>query len=425
MTLKEVNESHNGAVMASLVYEVINDFGFEDNIGYFVTDNVDSNDKALEVLNQIIRENGGQGFDVKERRLRCLDHIINLVVKDLLFGQKTVIKNENKFKDKERDKDKGRERKIEDELKREATAWRVIDAIGKLHNIIAWIRRTSLHREAWINVQLQILRVNETIMLSADNRTRWNSIVNMIQAATKYKDSVKLLCIAEKDLNDDRLSDEDWKDLEDVLQLLKSFKDFTLYVQGKDTPQGSIISMLPSIIFLLGTLEEAKKQSRSSEIGLKASIELAWAKMDKYYKLTDESTAYAIAVVLNPRLKTEYLRKHWKPEEVRDFEVKLRARYQEYKEKIHASVDDENIGHGDASYAMNDVEHMLYGISTIEDELEDYLRTAPLKIKDSSDFKPIEWWVANMSVYPTLAAMAFDFLSIPAMSVEPERVFSG
>jgi hAT family C-terminal dimerisation region len=37
---------------------------------------------------------------------------------------------------------------------------------------------------------------------------------------------------------------------------------------------------------------------------------------------------------------------------------------------------------------------------------------------------PIEWWRANQLLYPKLAQMAFDLLSIPAMSAECERVFS-
>lgn len=247
----------------------------------------------------------------------------------------------------------------------------------------------------------------------------------MILAATKYKDCVKFLCAAEKDLRDDQLSEEDRRDLKDILMLLKPFHYFTLYAQGKDTSPGSIISVLPSIIYLLSIFEKAKRQTRSSDFGLKASIELAWSKMDKYYQLTDDNTAYAIDVVLNPRLKMDYLSKHWKEGEIRVFKLKLKARYHEYRERMNNNDGNIEVSQNDASNIMNDVDHMLYGAMTIEDDLEDYLRTATLKMKDSGDFNPIEWWVVNMSVYPTLAAMAFDFLSMPAMSVEPEQAFSG
>ena len=37
---------------------------------------------------------------------------------------------------------------------------------------------------------------------------------------------------------------------------------------------------------------------------------------------------------------------------------------------------------------------------------------------------PLQWWIEHEADYPTLAKMAFDFFSIPAMSSECERVFS-
>ena len=68
---------------------------------------------------------------------------------------------------------------------------------------------------------------------------------------------------------------------------------------------------------------------------------------------------------------------------------------------------------------------MLYDSVEKSDELENYLRTDIFKVNDPREFNPIEWWVANMSAYSTLAKMTFDYLLISAMSVEPERVFSG
>ena len=41
------------------------------------------------------------------------------------------------------------------------------------------------------------------------------------------------------------------------------------------------------------------------------------------------------------------------------------------------------------------------------------------KVKDR-----LQWWIDHEADYPTLAKMAFDFFSIPAMSSECERVFS-
>ena len=55
------------------------------------------------------------------------------------------------------------------------------------------------------------------------------------------------------------------------------------------------------------------------------------------------------------------------------------------------------------------------------EELDEYLH-APLEAEDVS---PIDYWKVNRSKYPTLAMMAWNILSIPAMSSDVERVFSG
>ena len=40
---------------------------------------------------------------------------------------------------------------------------------------------------------------------------------------------------------------------------------------------------------------------------------------------------------------------------------------------------------------------------------------------------PLSWWLEEVQrrTYPSLSRFAIDILSIPAMSAEPERVFSG
>jgi hAT family C-terminal dimerisation region len=57
-----------------------------------------------------------------------------------------------------------------------------------------------------------------------------------------------------------------------------------------------------------------------------------------------------------------------------------------------------------------------------KDEFETYISRPPLAT--NANFNPIKWW-ANNAKSPQMMNMAFDILSIPAMSSETERVFSG
>lgn len=58
-----------------------------------------------------------------------------------------------------------------------------------------------------------------------------------------------------------------------------------------------------------------------------------------------------------------------------------------------------------------------------QDEYEDYISEQPYAISVSS----LQWWSQDQQRkrWPRLSLMAMDILSIPAMSDEPERVFSG
>lgn len=52
-------------------------------------------------------------------------------------------------------------------------------------------------------------------------------------------------------------------------------------------------------------------------------------------------------------------------------------------------------------------------------ELDDYLLQALEKVRD-----PISWWWEHCHVYPRLSAMAFDYLSIPGMSIHILQEFT-
>jgi hAT family dimerisation domain. len=56
-----------------------------------------------------------------------------------------------------------------------------------------------------------------------------------------------------------------------------------------------------------------------------------------------------------------------------------------------------------------------------------YLKAPILQLEsdDNDKFDVLAWWRGNEKEYPMLAKVAFDVFCIPAMSVEPERVFSG
>jgi hypothetical protein len=80
-------------------------------------DNATNNDSALKALAKSI-----PSLDVRESRLRYFGHIVNLVVKAILYGDSQLQKELDDCGDREAFK-----------------VWREQGAIGKLHNIVTYI----------------------------------------------------------------------------------------------------------------------------------------------------------------------------------------------------------------------------------------------------------------------------------------------
>jgi len=103
--------------------------------------------------------------------------------------------------------------------------------------------------------------------------------------------------------------------------LLKPFKILTKIGQEKNTPLGSIGSVLWGFDMLLDVLEKTRKKyniekqdekDKNQKLShLVTCIDHAHGLFSKYYKLTDETEAYVVAMVLDPRQKYRYFFDNW------------------------------------------------------------------------------------------------------------------
>ena len=140
LAIRELHGQHSDRNIALIVFDVAKKFDFINRIGYFVGDNATNNDTAVKWLNAQIIESGGKGFDIEDRRLRCFAHELQIAVKGLLFGPKIAELDEYESMDDLSDDQKA-------DLMR--TKWRSFGAIGKLHNIVKYIRHSPQRREAY------------------------------------------------------------------------------------------------------------------------------------------------------------------------------------------------------------------------------------------------------------------------------------
>ena len=335
LAIRELEEEHSGENMSEFVYDVVKEYGIVENLGYFVMDNATNNDTALKELNGRIQSDGGDGFNPIERRLRCFGHIMNLAVKDLLYGPKKkkekgkgkgkgkgCNKDDDNDDDDETDKRTGPEKEEEEEdipggenedsvAKRkevEKKLWRALGAVGKAHNIVKYVRGKPQHRSAFLNQHIEKLKDE---ILQADNNTRWNSTWNMLVIFLRQRERIEAFLALVPELKDDVLTDTDWADIESIMDLLKPFKKLTILGEERGTLYGSVGSILWGFEMLLGLLENERQKSRPSDAPFQKALDASWAKLNKYYKLTDKSPVHIVATILDPRMKFKYFERMW------------------------------------------------------------------------------------------------------------------
>lgn len=120
------------------------------------------------------------------------------------------------------DQDQRGQREGEEERK---TKFRLIGPLGKLHNIVVYIRGSTTRIAEFLELAGR--------RIPLDNRTRWNSWYTMLLIALELRPAVEqYFQNHESDLEDDELSNADWRRLRTIKEFLEPFSQATLYTEG-------------------------------------------------------------------------------------------------------------------------------------------------------------------------------------------------
>jgi hypothetical protein len=208
LAIREVLGVHSGVNIANVVYEVAQEFLFDNRIGYFVGDNATNNDTAIEHLNRRLEADYKNGVELAEHRLRCFGHILNLVVKKLIFGPTQLELHE-----------------LGEDVDPETISkkWRACGAIGKCHNVVKFIRHSPQRRQVFLSISLDELNAAVAKIPVMDNDTRWGSMMTMVEVALQQRQRIDEYCKLVDDLLPDRLSESDWCDLKNVTSYCQQF----------------------------------------------------------------------------------------------------------------------------------------------------------------------------------------------------------
>jgi hypothetical protein len=126
----------------------------------------------------------------------------------------------------------------------------------------------------------------------------------------------------------DMLSANEWKDLEKLQSFLLFFYDATLSTESRTA---TIDKVLPTMDFLLEQFEEGKIKYQD-DVFMGPCCNSGWAKLEKYYSMTDRSPVYIAALVLCPQYKWEYIDINWPAEWIPPAKIRMQEFWQmEYK----------------------------------------------------------------------------------------------
>jgi len=213
LVIREVHREHTGENIANVVYPVMKEYDIHTRFGYYVGDNA-TNDTSLDYLDQHLCNEGYNGFEPEKCRLRCFTHEMQIAVKGLLFGPKVKELEEYPVATGVTEEEKWEYAKKK---------WRSFGAVGKLHNVVKYIHGSPQWQEEYsiVRHELQKEAQKKLKVPVMDNDTRWGSVMDMVDYALKNRVHLDMYCRGIEELEEDRLTEQDWLDLDAELHYNK------------------------------------------------------------------------------------------------------------------------------------------------------------------------------------------------------------
>ncbi|KAM3536991.1 hypothetical protein ARSEF1564_010088 [Beauveria bassiana] len=358
--LPELKMSHSGENIAAQVLEILEGYEILDKLGYITLDNATNMDSAAEEIAK------ARGLNSPKRRIRCFGHVLNLVVKALLFGHKT-------------------------ELSR-------LTLMGNQGLTLLSMKPGQERRSGLSRREEMPLCVREESILGEND---WKVIQLM--------DSVLV-------------------DFEEALRMLEGDSQKRARRGGHIEAYGNMWDVASTYEFLMERLEEWKATAENypDPEHFKVNINLGWDKLNEYYTKLDETPVYYAAAILNPVSRWGYFENTWTDTAQRPWLAEAKRMVRRLWEEEFKSLPTREVGDEDPPFkrlkAMSALErHRALRTSTLPcgtcpgktpldaelDEYDQWLLSPDLK-HDPLVSDPVQYWWERREDYPRLSQMALD-----------------
>ncbi|XP_073032144.1 zinc finger BED domain-containing protein RICESLEEPER 2-like isoform X2 [Primulina eburnea] len=404
--------SHKGDDMAIVITKCLLDWGL-DKVFTITVDNASSNDTTVKEMSNQFNKWGSNLMDGKHLHVRCVAHIINLIVQD---GLKEVG-----------------------------------DSVRRVRQAIRYIRQSPARIKRFKDC-CEIEKITSKNSLCLDVVTRWNSTYLMLKTALKFENAfvsygihdpglldhlLTHVCEDGKDVG--ALTSGDWENVRKMEKFLETFYNLTLRVSGSLYVTSNIhFHEIGELSCALNLLVE------SDDSVLAMMAKRMKSKFDKYWGAPEKMNKMIfIACVLDPRFKFDYvafvLLKMYGQEKGEQLRVEIKlymtSLFEEYRKVTSkmsqgsstSKVEPSGINTGNIhKRTLIQQEYLRYkaesGNMDAKTELDKYLDEDVEVANENFDI--LLWWKVNSSKFPTLAEMTRDVLAIPISTVASESAFS-
>jgi len=166
-------------------------------------------------------------------------------------------------------------------------------------------------------------------------------------------------------------------------------------------------------------------------------IQNSLKKLEDYQKKLEQSPYYAMALILHPVRRTKWIQSNW-PQERADKALWTAKNLWERHRDAPSLCSSTSYDNKSATTQRQKGRTKTKEQSAFDRIKEQKAQNARPKSQDEYDdycnetsyepgMPPLKWWLQDIQRkrWPRLSILAIEVLSIPAMSAEPERIFSG
>ena len=347
------------------------------------------------------------GSNIEPLHQQCLAHAINLSICDALYKSLPPLSNVNTENNEEDNEDELLDNNFEiefDDYQPEIND-NYKNLIDKVRKIAKLFRKSPLKND-FLQDYVKEINNGQPLNLILDTKTRWNSMLHMLERAYKLKDCISkfLISIEYSDL----LTEEEWKQIDKIINVLKPLE---IVIKELSTTDSSLLKAESSFVFIM---TQIKEDSNLSTILKKSLLERFLSRRQK------DATSF-LKYLHNPMQEVNS-----------NFPISSKISMKKFAENLYHRLFPYDTSEEDDDDLNADPTPISNGCSE-EDLLKKYyseyekIMFCPSSRRSQSYFdatKEFKIFEATKKRTPKLERLCNALLTIKPTSVEAERAFS-